>query len=79
MLPPDAVSVTLVPAQIVLLGPAVAAILDTTVTIAVAVSEQAPFDIITEYVVVVVGFTVMDVIVAPVFHEYVFPPLAESV
>lgn len=48
-------------------------------TVVAAVSEQDPEDTMTEYVVGVVGETVMEAVVEPVVHEYVPPPDAVSV
>ena len=73
--PPVAVSVADVPEQIVVLAVLMFAIGDGfTVTEMLVVSEQFPAETITEYVVFVMGETVMEEVVAVVFHEYVNPP-----
>lgn len=51
-----------------------AVILVVTVTVATAVAEQLPAVTSTVYELVAVGETVMDEVVFPVLHEYVFPP-----
>lgn len=50
-----------------------------TVMLTVAVLEHVPFETITEYEVPVVGETIIGLVVAPVLHEYVPPPVAVSV
>ena len=78
--PPVAVSVAFCPVQIVVLAVLIFALGEGfTVTTMAAVSEQLPAETITEYVVPVVGETVMDEVVAPVFQEYVPVPDAVSV
>ena len=68
-------SVAEFPEQIVVLAVLIFAVGDElTVTVMLAVSEQLPAETITEYVVVVTGETVMEEVVAVVFHEYVNPP-----
>jgi hypothetical protein len=50
-----------------------------TVTVTVAVPVQPPVVAVTEYVVFPVGLIVIAVVVAPVLHKYVPPPLAVNV
>jgi hypothetical protein len=57
------------PEQIVVFPETFAVILFTTVTVMLAVSAQVPADAMTEYVVFEVGETVMEAVVAVVFHE----------
>ena len=68
-----------VPGQIVELPEMLAVMPLDTVTVTLPVSAQLPLLTITEYVVLVVGVTVMEVEVEPVVQEYVVPPLAVSV
>ena len=77
--PPVAVSVAEVPAQMVVLAVLIFAFGEGfTFTVIDVVSAQVPAETITEYVVPVVGETVMTEVVAVVFQEYVSPPEAVS-
>ena len=69
VVPPDAVSVVASPMQSKVFPEITGAVAWFTVTVAEAVSAQTPFDAITEYVVFVLGETVMTDVVAVVFQE----------
>lgn len=69
VVPPDAVSVELLPKQIEVFPFTTAVMLVVTVTVATAVAVQLPAVTRTVYEVVVVGETVIEDVVFPVFQE----------
>ena len=69
MVPPDALSVVLLPIQIVVLPEAEIEEERLTTTDASAVSAQIPLETMTVYVVLTEGETEMDELLAPVLHE----------
>jgi len=77
--PPAAVSMCDPPGQMVTGGQMVHVGPGVTVTVAEHVLLQLPLDTVTVYVVVRVGFTVMEAVVAPVLHRNDAPPDAVSV
>jgi len=77
--PPEAVSVAVLPGQIETLGDTTGAGNGLTVIFKLAVSVQVPLPTITEYVPEEVGVMVMDDDEAPVLHEKDVPPEAVSV
>jgi hypothetical protein len=74
--PPEAVSVVLLPEQMVVFPLIAAVMAPVTFTVATAVPVQIPLLTCTVYEVVVVGVTIMAEVLAPVFHRYVPPPVA---
>lgn len=77
--PPEEVRAIVLPTHTGLLEPAVAVGTGLTVIVAEALPGQEPPVTVTEYVVVDVGETVMDCVVAPVLQENDDPAVAVSV
>lgn len=77
--PPEAVSVVVLPAQVVTGGDTDAVGVEIMVTVMLAVSAHVPLETITEYVAFEEGLTTIAAAELPVLHEKAVPPDAVKV